>query len=145
MAEHPRAEQPRKEFGRRGQAPPVVTNAPKGLLGGAGAPSAGRKRSIVIALIAAGSLSIGTYAAIENARRRDCAKEGDWERQEECRQSRSGGGHGGGSSSSSSHGSSSSGSSSFSSSSNSSGGGVSGHAVSFGGFGGAGSGHGGGS
>lgn len=129
-------EERRKEFGRRGQAPPVVTHAPKGLSGGAVGPSTGRKRSIAVALIAAGSLSIGTYAAVEYAQRRDCSEEGDWGRQEECRESHGhSGGHGGGSSSSSSHGSShgaSSGGSSF------------GHAVSFGGFGGAGAGHGGG-
>ncbi|WP_159726616.1 hypothetical protein [Methylosinus sp. Ce-a6] len=126
------AEERRKEFGRRGRAPPVITHAPRGFSGGAGAPSAGRKRSIAVALIAAGSLSIGTYAAIEYAQRRDCSKEGDWRQQEECRESHS---HGGGSSSSSSHGSSSGASSSGS---------ASGHAVSFGGFGGAGAGHGGG-
>ena len=48
MTEQPRAEQPRKEFGRRGQAPPVVTNAPKGLPGGGAArrPEAASARSL---------------------------------------------------------------------------------------------------
>lgn len=124
-------EEGRKEFGRRGQAPPVVTHAPEGLSGSAIGQFRNRKRSIAVALIAAGSLSLGTYAAIEHAQRRDCSKEGDWGRQEECRESHS---HGG-SSSSASHGSSSGASSSGS---------ASGHAVSFGGFGGAGAGHGGG-
>ncbi|PWB94300.1 hypothetical protein [Methylosinus sporium] len=145
------AEPPRKEFGRRGLAPPVVTHAPEGLPGGANGPFGSRKRTIAIAaiavgslsigtyaaieyahtvaLIAAGSLSIGTYAAIEYAHGRDCAEDADWERQEECRQSHSHGGSGG-------H------SSSGESSAGHAGAASSGHAVSFGGFGAAG--HGGG-
>ncbi|MBU3890055.1 hypothetical protein FM996_06140 [Methylosinus sporium] len=142
------AEPPRKEFGRRGLAPPVVTHAPEGLPGGANGPFGSRKRTIAIAAIAVGSLSIGTYAAIENSHWRDCAEEGDRERQEECRRSHSHGGSSGGHSYSSGSSSSSSHVSSGESSGHL-GAASSGHAVAFGGFGNFGgfvsSGHGGGS
>ncbi|HEY8064840.1 MAG TPA: hypothetical protein VIF40_08920 [Methylosinus sp.] len=139
------AEPPRKEFGRRGQAPPVVTHAPKGLPGGAPAPSPFRKRSLAIAAIAVGSLSIGALTLFETSRR-DCPEGADPERRD-CNHSSSHGGSGGHSwsSGSSSSGSSSSSHSSGGESASGHAGAASGHAVSFGGFGGMGAGHGGGS
>ncbi|WP_157096253.1 MULTISPECIES: hypothetical protein [unclassified Methylosinus] len=139
------AEPPRKEFGRRGMAPPVVTHAPKGLPGGA-SPSPFRKRSLAIAVIAVGSLSIGALALMEKPRR-DCPEGADPERQDCSHSSSHSSSHGGsgghsyssGSSSSSSH------SSSGESASGHAGGSSLGHAVSFSGFGGSGAGHGGGS
>jgi hypothetical protein len=90
-----------KTFGRRGAAPPVVTNAPKGLGGPAG-PSARRKRTMAIALVSAGALSLGGYAAYEAFRPEKC-EPGDWG-ETDCKQ-KSGhggsGGHGGSRSSSS--------------------------------------------
>ena len=59
------AENKRKEFGRRGAAPPVVTHAPQGLAGGPLGPSTLRKRSMTISLVAMGSLALGGYAVME--------------------------------------------------------------------------------
>lgn len=127
------ADNRRKEFGRRGaEAPPVVTRAPGGLPGGPSGPSQRRKRSLTIALVSVGALSIGGFALMEAIDRRvKCRQDkGDWE-QSECEGS-------GSRSSSSSHGGSGGSSSHGSSSSQSS----SGHSVSFGGFGGTGAFHG---
>ncbi|PWB83340.1 MAG: hypothetical protein C3F11_07100 [Methylocystaceae bacterium] len=131
------ANERRKEFGRRGaQAPPVVTHAPGGLPGGSSGPSERRKRSLTIALVSVGALSIGGFALMEAIDRRVKCRQntGDWE-QNDCAESgsRSSSSSHGGSSGSSSHGSSSSQSSSFSA-----------HSVSFGGFGATGAAHGGG-
>lgn len=129
------ADNRRKEFGRRGvEAPPVVTNAPGGLARGPSGPSPRRKRSLTIALVSVGALSIGGFALMEAIdRRTKCNQDrADWDRSG-CENSSSSGG-------SSSHG----GSSGSSSRSSSSGQSSSGHAVSFGGFGGTGAAHGGG-
>lgn len=130
----------RKQFGRRGPAPPVVTNAPQGLPGAPHGLSPFRKRSLAVALISLGAGSLGIYALLES-RHRDCPESAD-QSTEECR--RSSGGHGGSgsgrswwASNSSSHDSSSSSSGHESASS--------GHSSFFGGFGHAGFGHGGGS
>lgn len=123
----------RKEFGRRGAAaPPILTNAPNGLAGGAAGPSRRRKRSLGVGLVSIGALSLGGFALFEALDRKvKCPPDqNDWE-QQECSESSSRGGSSS-RSSSSSHGSSSSGSSATS------------HGVSFGGFGATGSGHGGG-
>lgn len=136
------AEGGRKEFGRRGVAPPVVANAPQGLLG-APRPSPLRKRSLAIALISIGATSIGGYALYESSR--DCASRGD-QPKEDCH--RSNGGHGG---SGSARGWSFFGSgsspepSAHGSSSTAHEGGGSSHVSFFGGFGRMGFGHGGGS
>jgi hypothetical protein len=83
----------RKEFGRRGvEPPPVVANAPKGLADAPRGPSLLRKRSLGVALISIGAVSLGGYAAYE-ATHRECAATGD-PPQEDCRRS-SGASHGG--------------------------------------------------
>jgi hypothetical protein len=137
----------RKEFGRRGVAPPIVASAPQGLPGAPRGPSPFRKRSLAVALISIGAASIGGYALYESTSRRSCASQGD-QPQEDCH--RSSGGHGGsgsgrgwsffGSGSGSSQESGSHGASSAAHES-----GASSHASVFGGFGRMGFGHGGGS
>jgi hypothetical protein len=78
----------RKEFGRRGvEPPPVVANAPKGLPNAPSGPSLLRKRSLGVALISIGAVSLGGYAAYE-AVNRECATTGD-PPQEDCRRSHS--------------------------------------------------------
>jgi hypothetical protein len=124
----------RKEFGRRGAPPPVITHAPHGLAGAPVGPSTRRKRTLTISLVTMGSLAIGGFALMEALHRRtNCPPDQANPDQSACANSSSHGGSGG-------HGwgGGSSRASSTSSSSSS-------HAVSFGGFGGHGAAHGGGS
>ena len=130
------AEEKRKEFGRRGAAPAVVTHAPQGLTGGPFGPSTLRKRSLTVSLVAMGSLALGGYAVIEALdRRANCDPGQTNPNQSPCTSSGTHTGSGGHSGSGRwwwHSGTSSSGSSSW-------------HGVSFGGFGGFGAAHGGGS
>ena len=131
---------PRKEFGRRNiKPPPVITHAPQGLAGGPNPLAPTQMRTLAITLGLVGATAIGVFAAAQaHNRRENCAPpEGSNPNGPACQGSGSFSGHGGSGGWS--------GSSGYSGSSGRSGSSPSGRAsVSFGGFGHAGAGHGGG-
>jgi hypothetical protein len=83
---------PTQPFGRRGpiRPQPVVTHAPAGLPGGHPGPSAARKSSLTVGLIAVGAMAIGGAAWLEGEQRADACRAA--QSPQDCPRS-SGGGH----------------------------------------------------